>query len=574
MVLGEPVGGDEARAKDVIVFEFNKNKKGWNYGWVANKHTCDSEHVLRSYIFEQLNENSFKCVYALDSPKFTLFCRRRQRQNLADLPVQLRKQLEMQQKIKKQSKQSKKNTKTSFHAETKVEIKRERISPNKRKNTGETVPEGNGLGFFSDRGEWNASPFFEESSMLLQPSMQLWATGQELTQVKKPKTEQDVSPARKDEIVCKIIQALLRVDIKDKNKSSSNDANVGEVSNTDDGGFADFFDNLMPEGWQDDFFDSVMSNPSSPRSDSSISESDLKCFDAFLQPMKVDVESLNDRPVQIKSKESLLEALAKYLVEEDGFTKAIQKAFSNGILNGKPTNECKRVMIDVFAEEIEAFLQRSGATMRDLEKVLKSGRKSTKTANDNINRQIENFSPRPKPLLTKTVGKEMTWMKPKRWNLTGTWRRDKDTLQVLEKVRGDIGVPWIVRKLYRKMEKDFIIQMTDSVMELQYESKNKVMSNGVCQYVLDGKERLFTMTCPLPMQKSDRVSYRAYIEGNSVIIIHNYDKNNRMIRNVSVTEDGSKLQSNTTFEVKEGNDCKWVERGRWVTGAYKSKVAV
>lgn len=37
--VGEPVGGEKARAGDKVEFEYNKARKGWNYGWVANKHT-------------------------------------------------------------------------------------------------------------------------------------------------------------------------------------------------------------------------------------------------------------------------------------------------------------------------------------------------------------------------------------------------------------------------------------------------------------------------------------------------------------------------------------------------------
>eukprot|EP00511_Aplanochytrium_stocchinoi_P000094 CAMPEP_0204822768 /NCGR_PEP_ID=MMETSP1346-20131115/952_1 /ASSEMBLY_ACC=CAM_ASM_000771 /TAXON_ID=215587 /ORGANISM="Aplanochytrium stocchinoi, Strain GSBS06" /LENGTH=681 /DNA_ID=CAMNT_0051949153 /DNA_START=329 /DNA_END=2371 /DNA_ORIENTATION=- len=559
---GEPVGGNQARSNDTIVFEFNKNKKGWNYGWVANKHTCDSEHVLRSYIFEQLDESTFKCIFALDSPRFTLFCRRRQRQNLADLPVQLRKQLEMQQEIK-EKKQIPKVSKSLLSGENKIHIKNERSILRKRKSKiGEPrefykADDNTLFGFFTEKGEWNASPFFEESSMLLPVGKQACK-----------KLKEELSPEKKDEIVCKIIQALLRVDIKEKNRNKPVETNEQKLDTDDviDAGFAGFFDNLMPEGWQNDFFDSVFNDdsPSSPRSDgSSGSDTDFSCFEDFLQPLKVDVSILNSGDMKKKSlsKEGLLEALARYLVEEDGFMNAIEKAFSNGTLEGKTFDERKRMVIDVFAEQVEVFLKRSGATMKDLEKLVKSNKKPIK--DKTILEQIQNFSPRVESdSPTKQV--EKSWLKPsENLDLSGTWRRDVDTLQILEKVRSDIGVPWIVRKLYKKMEEDFIIDMTGNKMELQYVTKKKMMSNGCCTYILDGKERPFTLTSPLPLQKSDRASYCAYRVGNAVKIVHNYDKNNRMCRKITVTEDGSKLQSRTTYETREGGSKKWTERGRW-----------
>ena len=36
---GEPSHGDSSRVSESVVFEYNKSRKGWNYGWVANKHT-------------------------------------------------------------------------------------------------------------------------------------------------------------------------------------------------------------------------------------------------------------------------------------------------------------------------------------------------------------------------------------------------------------------------------------------------------------------------------------------------------------------------------------------------------
>ena len=35
-----------------IVFEFNKERRGWHYGWASNKHTCNVEHCLQCYVFE------------------------------------------------------------------------------------------------------------------------------------------------------------------------------------------------------------------------------------------------------------------------------------------------------------------------------------------------------------------------------------------------------------------------------------------------------------------------------------------------------------------------------------------
>lgn len=73
------------------LFEFNKDRRGWHYGWQSNKHTCDTLHCFRIYLFSQAkvcqqapnqnypSQNSLICEHILDSSKFMLFCRRRRR---------------------------------------------------------------------------------------------------------------------------------------------------------------------------------------------------------------------------------------------------------------------------------------------------------------------------------------------------------------------------------------------------------------------------------------------------------------------------------------------------------------
>ncbi len=97
---------DSSLSDPETIVAFNNARKGWHYSWVANKHTCESQHVMRAYVFEKLKSSAaasdpcFKLIGFADSPAFTIFCRRRQRQNLDRLPVQLKLQLEMQDALK------------------------------------------------------------------------------------------------------------------------------------------------------------------------------------------------------------------------------------------------------------------------------------------------------------------------------------------------------------------------------------------------------------------------------------------------------------------------------------------
>jgi len=93
---GELDDGFDSASAPVVEFVVNKTKKGWHYGWIANKHTADTQHVLRVYITQRTLEGKVKVLHTVDTPPFTIFCRRRQRQKFAGLPEQLKIQLEIQ----------------------------------------------------------------------------------------------------------------------------------------------------------------------------------------------------------------------------------------------------------------------------------------------------------------------------------------------------------------------------------------------------------------------------------------------------------------------------------------------
>jgi hypothetical protein len=62
-------------------FELNRKKKGWHYGWTANKHSCNTLHCLRVYVLCRLPglADTLLCKGSHSSPTFVLYCRRRRR---------------------------------------------------------------------------------------------------------------------------------------------------------------------------------------------------------------------------------------------------------------------------------------------------------------------------------------------------------------------------------------------------------------------------------------------------------------------------------------------------------------
>mmetsp|Transcript_5539 Transcript_5539/g.15655 ORF Transcript_5539/g.15655 Transcript_5539/m.15655 type:complete len:298 (-) Transcript_5539:1385-2278(-) len=62
------------------LLEFNRKRKGWHYGWTANKHSCNTEHCLRVYVLTRgPGDAAMVCSDVIQSSPFVLFCRRRRR---------------------------------------------------------------------------------------------------------------------------------------------------------------------------------------------------------------------------------------------------------------------------------------------------------------------------------------------------------------------------------------------------------------------------------------------------------------------------------------------------------------
>jgi hypothetical protein len=63
------------------LFELNRKRKGWHYGWTANKHSCNTPHCLRVYVLCKVPglPHMLLCKGSISSPSFVLYCRRRRR---------------------------------------------------------------------------------------------------------------------------------------------------------------------------------------------------------------------------------------------------------------------------------------------------------------------------------------------------------------------------------------------------------------------------------------------------------------------------------------------------------------
>lgn len=60
------------------VYEFNRELKGWHYGFVGSRRTKDILHTFRAYVFEETETKGvFQVIASTQSPSWKLYCRRR-----------------------------------------------------------------------------------------------------------------------------------------------------------------------------------------------------------------------------------------------------------------------------------------------------------------------------------------------------------------------------------------------------------------------------------------------------------------------------------------------------------------
>lgn len=517
--IGEPVGGEESRTSNVVSFEYNKAKKGWNYGWVANKHTCDSLHVLRAYVFKRLPSGSFKCLGIVDSPEFTLFCRRRQRHNLANLPAHLKEQLKTEEANRKR-KSSLANAEGSDGESSGGKVP---LVPKKRFRTemGGDGGAGEGSSEGSETGSQGRGPLSQE---------------------------------KRDDLLWRLIQSLMKLDFDERksglaegpNKSVSAGRVQSEVQQpvANDPGFDDFIEALLPTF------------------DEEALDFDTMSLGNDLEPLFVDLTGdLTDfTSNQLFCKENVLEELARFMIDENNFTQAIEQVLSGTKDKNLSVEQQRRMLLDVFAENIDVFLQRLCMSLEDLDRLLSPSRSST-TLVEKVSKQISLYSrAKPRKAFCRNSG-----LFP---NVSGKWRRTQETLDIMDSIRHQCGLPWIIRKVLIKMERDFELHLTKHTLD--YRIPKKLMFNGMIQYKLDGKEHAYTLGSILPRpdnqdkktKKPFKPTYIAYAEGRRIILIKNLDFNKRMWRSVRVNHDGQKLISTISFQEKsESSD--WVSKGMW-----------
>eukprot|EP00924_Labyrinthula_sp_SR-Ha-C_P007917 snap_masked-scaffold_41-processed-gene-0.11-mRNA-1 protein AED:0.47 eAED:0.47 QI:0/0/0/0.5/1/1/2/0/823 len=682
LILGEWCDG---------IVSFNRTKKGWHYGWVANKHTCDFKHKFRAYAFEvcEGKKKFLKCVSVVDSPSFTIFCRRRQRELVPNLPENIKKQMERAKKNKIEiktetelqlpslQKQSIKKTLGELYnlqdslseaSESSIRILASMCSNEKAKSEQrESVLEKLYQKEMKENGFDSTKNVFKQTgSMLRRASEKNGCTAPYPPKLRFYKSSVKDKLRVRRKAMFKITAALLRYDFdrraqgKDvvesylvccekcdflkKNrerslsrflkanpnvvkvncnlcgdiipfveKSGSSKSSTHSLSSAEDfKTMNEFFDDFLPElqdtdfsfetpfvGADDDFLLENSNFQLEVDDNRNLAETEndpLELFGAKDVPLR-EIEFFK------VDKEVILEEFGRFLIDEKLFSQNIAEIYNKSYnsLKNSSLKQRKRILVDVLYKSAQTFFSRFGTSIEQFAKTLPEKTDFQKKDVKKIFRRRLSSKPdiaEPfvfdeqavvRDAVARSLADKLTIAKKLKETLSGYWERDDRGLRIIEQIRQDMGVPWVLRKIFAKSDKFFNLSLTaitpqtilSNAIEFRAHHKSKICKKGYISYVLDGVERplpntqLFAETADMSEVAAmpTKAKYKAFIDysAQSLVIMHTYSKSLRTIRNFKCSEDGNLIESKMTYELFNENSGKWEIVSGWDVCATRRK---
>jgi hypothetical protein len=145
---------------------------------------------------------------------------------------------------------------------------------------------------------------------------------------------------------------------------------------------------------------------------------------------------------------------------------------------------------------------------------------------------------------------------------SGSWELceiDIESESKLERIREELGEPWLLRKMLGNMEKSFSIEQDEK--ECRVRLRKKLFSSGLMTLVLDGEERPWGMSLPLFQGLTKNWKYRAWYDEDRTEInhIHEVSDSGRIVRRLSLnTPMNTMLTIFAAFEQWNGED--WIRK--------------
>jgi len=516
--MKELLRGELCKAKldnGTAVFELNRNMKGWHYGWVSNKHTCNSQHCLKVFVFEETGvPGELVCVDQIVSPKFVIFCRRRRR----------------------------------FKVDPRAPIS---LPRHDRKRPLAT----------------NLPP------------------NPPLNKRERPESL-DISVTRLNSMLRAVASRIAEVKLVSNEEKTPEEVSV----------FAKEEPKLVPFGDFDDFPSSTLEEVIQLLSEDGLGVGD-DLTSLSLAPLIHDKKSFQKTE---EEKQRIVMELAKYLLEETGFTKSIQDLVEPSPARIAHGTEY-RSFIKVLQKNVSGFLRKHQLTLDEFDGIFnvpphQSSDVQRATDEDQFNAlcaslgsggnndftcrapQVEDVGGAFSSLV---LSKRISQIKDsfRDWvlasssssssapsishSISGSWVLTKEGANEMTELRTRCGIPWILSKMFEYMERTLEILLKDD--QFFCGMQRKLLSNGALQVKLDNVERPFGLQLPILTSLSQNWTHRGFIDSqdHSVNIIHTIGFRRMKRRFALDAQDLSKLHISTTLELQ-------VEDG----GPFKQEITV
>ena len=480
---GEPIEMGDGWTR----FAFNRDKKGWHYGWASNKHTCNANHALQAYVMEDLGEDKLIVKGVYQSPQFTLFCRRRRRFALVPLaptapPSDRQRQRIAQQKRTKENEEQSKDKSKQGNSKKRPPQTAENEPPNKT-----------AMIDMDEEQDENARENKERRLRRIRIERIL----REIARSAATRTRQVVPVSRPCSPALSITDVASTTTSEELNMTRSRGGS----------NFSDYFDNFL-------------------------GESLLEYIDIDMD----DIAAYSEASV-LTDRVRVIEELAAYLLEERGFSEAIYKLskVKHTFANESDKNEAYDCFVLVISSYLNQFLEKKSMTLEDFDALFPLEPSCDLDHISRVVKQVthsddEDDEPKKdeedKPLLTTDfIGLE---------KMNGSWILDKDDIGV---IRETAGYNSVLRKALSFMEKQFHVTLKGFLLSVNLQSG--LMSSGSMKIVLDGEEHSWGMRMPLLEGLVSIWKYRAWVTEGVIHHIHETSQgyNTRMRRKMWVSED-------------------------------------
>jgi hypothetical protein len=516
-------------ANGVTVFEFNREKRGWHYGWASNKHTCNSSHVLVAWIFEKSNSNPnmLTCRGFVESPPFMLFCRRRRRFTLVP-SAPIAEPRKSKSALKADDEEDEDDLDDDDDEEEEEEVK----PTKKRSAQPAVVPKPKKTQVTSSkstkRNIMSSSSAHAKSQQGLDvfPAMSAsFALG-----------DSALDKNRVDALLSLLYTAWRKMKISENNVSQPA-APLAIASQSD----AEFYQ--MLEFLSGDFDVDGLGLDLAATSTSSSST-------AVTTPSNTVVKHEQPSEVEEIEVDHDTEALAKYLLEEPDFRQSVLW------LRGQGAQPDFNAFIGILRDHIQKYMKFRFWTVADIDRLI---------ANSSVSAAPMVKSEPSTPWIIG--GEEFSWGgttaapgSPREFavdaylipNITGVWKQTRDSQLAMEQVRENSGSSWVMSKLFEFMESKFTIQQHGLEMSC------RLWPMPALKFVLDGEEHPWGIRLPL---FQPNWTYRAWTDGKVITLQHQID-NRRLTRKYWCDPYRKWLHSEATLEVFDPFTQHFVEESR------------